>query len=371
MFRQTPYRLIAPLALSVIVAACSGSSPSSLASSAATSGEEPSTPASSGEIGAPEQPDLTIAIPYSDGGLEQRYFVAREKGYLDNAGLTVKVIPADDTRAAVVGGSADIGMEGAGSVIDAINSGLGIEIIAGHACRQSYSFAVQAGINSVSDLAGKDVLLSDSAGDPAALERRQVLAESGWDLSTVDVNVVVAGSGDATQFFLADKAALTYFFSEDRPLLEQHGASVPVDELRAWPNDVYFARKGWAEENPNTAAQYLIAEMKALQFITAPGVGKKPENQSAILDMWRENGFGDEADQVAAENSPYGMGQEEICPNLYYSKEAWDTTIQIDQMDVSTPFDEAADLDALMAAQSAMGLDNSPPVDIPWPPPTE
>jgi NitT/TauT family transport system substrate-binding protein len=367
MTRWSRCRSSAPLViLSVVVNACGGAQPSSPASD--SSGAEPTSGATTGAIGAPEQPDLTIAIPFSDGSLEQRYFVARAEGYLDEAGLNLEVITADDTRAAVVSGDADIGLEGAGGVIDAIDAGLAIEIFAGHACRQGYSFAVAPGIDDVTDLAGKDIILASEAGDPAGLERKRVLAEAGWDIDGVDVNLVVPGSGDETQFLLAGRVALTYFFPEDRPQLEEFGASFPVDELRPWPNDVYFVRKGWVAENPSTAAQFLIAQMKTLEFITAPAVGEMPENQAEVLDLWRENGFGDEADEVEAANSPYGMGQEEVCPNLYYSEEAWDTTIELDQMDVSVPFDDAVNLDALTAAQTALGLDNSPPEEVPYPP---
>jgi NitT/TauT family transport system substrate-binding protein len=358
-------RLFVLIALiTVLFAACGGGDGDDATSAGGSGG---------GELGKPEQTDITVAIPYSDGGLEQRYFIAEEEGYLDEAGISIEVVAADDPRAAVVSGSADIGMIGAGSAIQAVDQGLDVDIFAGHACRQQYSFATIPEVADVNDLAGHNVILSDSAGDPARFERKRVLAEEGWDLDSVDppVKEVIAGSGVAVESFLAGRVALIYYFSEDVPRLEKAGANFPVSVLRPWPNDVYIAKEDWLEENPNTAAHFLRAEMQAVEFITAPGLGKRPENIDQILDYWRQHGFEDEAADVAETPGPYGLGSEEMCPNLYYGEEAWDTTIEIDRMDVSIPFDEAVNLGPLMTAQESLGLDNSPPEEIPWPPPTQ
>jgi NitT/TauT family transport system substrate-binding protein len=331
------------------------------------------TEPAAGEIGAPEQSDVVVAIPYSDGGLEQRYFIATDEGYLDEPGLTIEVVTADDPRAAVVSGSADIGMIGAGSAIQAVDQGLEIDIVAGHACRQQYSFATASDVQDVNDLAGSDVLLADSAGDPARFERKQVLAEEGWDLDSVSppVNEVIAGSGVAVESFLAGQVGLIYYFSEDVPRLEKGGANFPVSELRPWPNDLYIASEDWVAENPNTLAHFLRAEMQAVEFISAPGIGETPENLDQVLEYWRQHGFEDEAADVETTPGPYGLGTEEMCPNLYYDEEAWDTTIGLARMDVTIPFEDATNLDQLGAAQASLGLDNSPPAEIPWPPPAE
>jgi NitT/TauT family transport system substrate-binding protein len=356
--------------VSILLAACAGDNGED--SSAPTQGAAP-TQVAEGEIGPSEQANVVVAIPYSDGGLEQRYFVAREEGYLDEAGLSIEVVTADDPRAAVISGSADIGMIGAGSAIQAVDKGLEIDIFAGHACRQQYSFATGPDVQDVNDLAGMNVLLADSAGDPARFERKQVLSEEGWDLDAVDppINEVIAGSGVAVESFLAGQVALIYYYSEDVPRLERAGANFPVSELRPWPNDVYIAREDWLQENPNTAAHFLRAEMQSIEFITAPGVGEPPENQDQVLEYWRQQGYEDEAADVAATPGPYGLGSEEMCPNLYYDQAAWDTTVSIDRMDVSIPFEEAANLGPLLAAQASLELDNSTPAEIPWPPPTE
>lgn len=355
-------RSIAFFALAAVVLAACGDGGSGTESDGGVQ------PAADGEIGPPEQSEVTVALPYEDGGLAQRYFVAEAEGILEEEGISIEYATADDTRAAVVSGSVDIGMSGAGGTIQAIDQGLEIEILAGHACRQQYSFATAPDVDDVTDLEGRSVILADEAGDPARFERLQVLAEEGWDLEQVGVEEVIAGSGVAVESFLAGQVALIYYFSEDIPRLEEYGANFPVTELRPWPNDVYFVRAGWVEENPNTAAHFLRAVMRSLEFISAPGVGETPENLDQVLEYWRQNGYEGEAEDVAQTPGPYGLGTEEMCPNLYYDEDAWETTIDVSNLDVSASFDEGANIDALLRAQESLGLDNSPPEEIPWPP---
>jgi NitT/TauT family transport system substrate-binding protein len=359
------------LATVLLLGACSGQQAAPTATPAATTTGQ--LDESAAAIGVPELTELVVAIPYSHALTEQDYFIAREEGYIADAGLSIEVIPADDVRAAVASGSVDVGTVNGGEAIQAIQQGLAIEIIGGHRCREGYRFAVQPGINTVDDLAGKDVAVRASAGDPGGDLRKRVLAEAGWDLDSVDANEVYVGGGDTLPFFLADRVALIPYYSEDVPQLEDHGANLIVSEIEPWVNDVYIARRGWAEENPNTVAQFLRVVMRSFQFLLAPGAGMAPQNKEQILEYYRQNGFDDDATDAEADSSPYVFGTEEICPNLYFDEAAWDLEVEneLPGVDMTVPFDAGTDLTALGRAQQAMGLDNSPPPEIPWPPPSD
>lgn len=318
-------------------------------------------------FGPPEKADLVIAIPFPDIVMYGRYHIADGEGYLAEEGLTVDVVTADDTVAAVISGSADIGVQSAGAAILAANEGLAIDIIGSHSCRQSFNFAVQPEITSVADLEGKDIVLAGTAGDPAQFERERVLRDAGWDLDSVNANIVYPGPDSATwrQFFLAGNVALIPFYEDDIAALQDYGASFPVSELKPWPNDSYVVRDGWVAENPNTAARFLRAVMRATQFLQAPAIGEAPANKERILEIYRANEV-DTANQEA-NTGLYSLGGQNFCDNLYYDQAAWDLTVQTQGLDVDTTFEESSDLSALLAAQASLGLENTPPVEIPWP----
>lgn len=345
--------------ISLMVSACGGQSPST---------EDPAGSVPAGELGPAEQTEITVAIPFPDPVMYSMYIIATDEGYYEEEGLTVDVITADDPNAAVASGSADIGVQSAGAVVEAIRGELPIEVLASHFCRQRFSFAVQPDIETVEDLAGQDVVVAGTAGDPVENERMQILAEEGWDLSTVDVNQVYPGPDSATgrEFFLAGRVALVYFFADDISALEEYGANFPVDEMRNWPNDLHIAQEGWAAENPNTATRFLRATIRGAQFMVAPEVGEPQENKDRVLEIYEANEFDTEA--YLGSDSPYALATESFCPNLYYDEDAWNTTIETQQLEPLDPA-EGIYLDALLAAQESLGIGNDPAPEIPWPAP--
>jgi NitT/TauT family transport system substrate-binding protein len=353
----TRHRVAAPLAIAGALAMAS----------APVFAQDASAPAD--PFGPAEKADLTIAIPFPDIVMYGRYYIADAEGYFADEGITVEVVTADDTVAAVVSGSADIGVQSAGAAILAANEGLPVRVIGSHSCRQSFNFAVQPEVTSAADLAGKDIVLAGTPGDPAQFEREKVLNEAGWDVMAQGVNLVYPGPGSDSwrQFFLEDRIALMPFYEDDRPALVEDGASFPISEVRAWPNDSYVASTDWLAQNPNSAGRFLRAVMRATQFLEAPGLGELPANKDRVLEIYAAQ----DVDTSAQAGNPgvYSLQAYNYCPNLYYGQEGFDSTIANQQLDVSASFDDVADLTALEAAQASLGLTNDPPADIPWPDP--
>jgi NitT/TauT family transport system substrate-binding protein len=319
------------------------------------------------DIPEAEVADLTVAIPFPDIVMYSRYYIADALGYLDEEGITIEVVTADDPVAAVLSGSADIGVQSAGAAVLAADEGLDLDIIGSHSCRQSFSFATQPDITSVEDLAGKDIVMAGTPGDPAQFERERVLREAGWDISTVDANVVYPGPDSATwrQFFLAGNVAMMPFYSDDQAALEEYGASFPVSELKNWPNDVYVTRDGWSDENPGSATRFLRAVMEATDFLQAPVLGEVPANKDQILEIYRANDY--EALDEEANPGAYSLNSHNYCDNLYYDADAMATTIDGQGLEVDVTFDDVANLGALEAAQASLGKGNEPPAELPWP----
>lgn len=344
--------------VALLAAGCGGSSDEDDAPPAA------SPAAASGELGPAEDTEITVAIPFPDVSMYSMYVLGTELGYYEEEGLKVKVITADNVSAAVASGSADIGVDSAGAAIEAVRNGIGTTILAGHWCRQNFDFAVQPDVSTVQDLDGKNIVLAGTPGDPAEIQRHRVLKEEGWDLDAVKTKVVYPGPDSATwrEFFIAGRVSLMPFYGDDVPALEKHGAKVIVETLRNWANDVHLADPDWLKENPNSAVRFLRATMKANDFIVAPGVGQTPENKDKILDIYEANDF--EVEDLRRDGDPWVLGAQLICENLYYDKEAWDTTIETEKLD---PLDFDVDLSYLEQAQKLMDRDNAPPVEVSYP----
>jgi len=310
-----------------------------------------------GEVGPAEDTEITIAIPFPDITMYSMYEVATAKGWYEEEGLTVEVITADNVAAAVSSGSADIGVESAGAVIEAIRGGVEIELLSGHYCRQNFDFATQPDIDSIEDLDGTAVVLAGTAGDPAEFQRARVLAEYGWDLDSVNVEIVYPGPDSATwrEFLVNDRVSVIPFYGDDRPALEEYGANIIIESLQNWANDFHLAGSDWLAENPNSAVRFLRATMKALDLITAPGVGEVPENKDEVLDIYEAADF-DVAD-LRVQDTPWVLDGHLACPNLYVDEEAWDITIETQSLE-PLDFSENVDLGYLLKAQELLGIDN-------------
>lgn len=348
---------LAAAATLALVTACGGGD-----SSTATDGVE----FGSGEPGKAEDTEITVAIPFPDVSMYSMYAVASERGYYEDEGLSVKVITANNVNAAVASGSADVGVESTGSVIEAIRGGVAVDLVAGHYCRQDFNFAVQPGVESVEDLDGTDVVLAGTSGDPAEFQRAKVLKEEGWDLDSVDVNVVYPGPDSATwrEFFIAERVSLMPFYGDDRPALDEYGANIIIESVRPWANDVHIAGSEWLANNPNSAVRFLRATMKAVDYMVAPGVGEVPEHKTEVLDIYEDHDF--EVGDLRKQNNPWVLDAQMVCPNLHFSADAWQTTIDTQKLD-DLDFEDNVNLAYLKKAQKLLGLDNSEPVEVDYP----
>ncbi|MGH2512125.1 MAG: ABC transporter substrate-binding protein [Candidatus Limnocylindrales bacterium] len=346
-------------AAALIFGGCSSGATTAPASTAPESMAAGSPAAAS--FGAPESATITVVVPYNQVQTYGPFYVGVEQGYYAAEGLTVKVINASDVRGAVVGSSADIGMDFVGNVTQAVSSGLGVSVVSGANCRTPFTFAVGSTINSVTDLDGKDVLLSATAGDPQNVQRKAFLAAAGWDLSQATPNYVNIPGGSAAwaSLFAQGKLSMVPVYDATRGTVLNAGGKFILDVLKDIPSYVLFGRNDWISANPNTLARFLQATIKGFTYYDDLA------NTQAILTMMSTK-YGFKIDSYESSPAKYKIVQEPNCNNLYFDQAAFEAAQKAQSLP-NVDFSKLANLTALEAAQASLGLDNTLPAAPPFP----
>lgn len=326
-------------------------------------GEE--APTGADEIGPPETTELTVGFRFPNGTFYLPQLVAREMGYFEDEGLTLtEITTATDLGAALQGESVDIAMDWPETPYFDAQAGLPVTILSGYLCRTRTAVAVQGDVESVEDLDGKAITLAGTSGDLQANLRRNLLAEEGWDLDTVNVEEVFPGPGSDVwrQFFVNGQIALMPYYVDDEPVLRDYGANFVMDVLTHAPRGVLIARPDFVEENPNTVTRYLRAMIRAHEYIMAPGQGEEPEHRDEMIAMMEAEGFTDPlADHM------YAFDQQNMCENLHIGDGTWTRLLELYELDY-VDLEEVSMLEPLYAAQASLGYDNAEPIDVTWPP---
>jgi NitT/TauT family transport system substrate-binding protein len=340
-------------------------SPSDTPSSAAPAASDaPSgAPGSAAPLGAPEQTDVTIGMWLPNAGSVAPLQVAVDRGYFADEGLNVEFLVVDDTRAAVVGGSVDIGILDIGPVAQAISEDLDIQIATAYRCRRTYVYAVRPEIETVDDLSGKDVVIEFVAGEPDGNARKAKLKEAGWDLDSVSPPpnyVIIPGFSNATTAaFVAGNLFGTPVYPQTREAVLEAGGQLVVDEESDWPNDVVFANTDWIAENPNTMARVIRGIMRGI----ADTLDKS--QQADIVALVKEAGFAVENEEktLAADPDGTALDQNQYCENMYFDQPLTDELLTTQGLDPLPEWERLADISSLLAAQESNGMSNElPPI---------
>jgi len=306
------------------------------------------------DLGAAEKADLTIGIRIPNVGSNAPLFVGIDQGFYADEGLTVEIIETESVREGLVGGSLDFALAESMDVVDAASIGVPISIVAGYRNRQPFYVATHSSIGSPEDLAGKDILLG---GTPGSLDydlRAGVMAENGYDISGVDVNPVsVPGGSNAwVELLLEGELDMTVFFARHKPSIVDAGHNVVLDVFKEWPNDSIAAADDFVASNPNTTARFIRATLRAMEF------WMDPSNQDAVQAMAPNYGF----NPKDAEKDPAVYGEDLALYDVDMGldpaafDEALGKLVDLGAFDSAPAFDTYTDLDALHAAQDALGI---------------
>lgn len=204
-------------------------------------------------------------------------YVAEENGYFAEAGVNLEQLPgagAGDAVRQLVAGNADIAMADALSGFFATIAGADLE---GIYCPYTQNWMTMlvntaSGVESPEDLRGKTVAVTSQASTSkwyAAL----LLADNG--ITEEDVTFAATGIAFGEALLGGQAQAASTWGSINWALLEAGG--IPDDQVgdyEIWqyeqvpgPNDVYFADRGWVDDNADGVARFIAALEKAKLWI--------------------------------------------------------------------------------------------------------
>jgi NitT/TauT family transport system substrate-binding protein len=159
--------------------------------SGADSGEEQ-------QGGAPEK--VTLLLPFQESIFYYGITIAREQGYFEEEGLDVETQASEGSAFVtqqIVGGGVEFGTNTPAETLVALEKGLDVKVIAGLYYAPVFSINVleDSPIQSVADLEGKTLGITDAGGGEVPLVRSVLAAEGlGYD---EDVKIQVVGPGGA------------------------------------------------------------------------------------------------------------------------------------------------------------------------------
>jgi NitT/TauT family transport system substrate-binding protein len=255
---------------------------------------------------------LTVGLGYIPSVQFAPFYLAQQKGYYRDAGLTVtfqnKIDP--DLVTLVGQGAVDVGLADGTSVIPAVSQGIPIRYVATvYRAFPSIVFAKQSsGIKTAADLKGRKIGIPGRYGSSWIM--LQALLQSA-KLSTSDVQIVeYPDFGQAAAVKQGAVDAATGFINNEPVQLSLSGEQVVVlrvDQAVPLPGPGLIAGTGTLTAKRAAVAGFVAATLKAMREIEAtpdagldasitavPELGNDRTTQKAILaatiDAWKGGG---------------------------------------------------------------------------------
>lgn len=212
--------------------------------------------------------------------------LALEKGYFKEVGINnVEIVTVEDPLPALIGGSVDFALYDTDTTIAAAaKSKSGVKYLSVYLGGEANILGVREGIETAEDLKGTTIT-GGQFGSRNDFLIRKLLTDNGINPDT-DVTLVSTGgqSNERLQSVIAGTVDGASLQLRHRSLLEAEGGKFLFEELGQVPQN------GWAAneiltESPETAAAFLVATLKARQFITDQA------NKDEVLDLMATKDF--------------------------------------------------------------------------------
>lgn len=279
--------------------------------------------------------------------------VAQDKGYFKEVGIDeVEIVTVEDPLPALIGGSVDFALYDTDTTIAAAaKSKSGVRYLSVYLGGEANILGVSEGIETAEDLKGKTIT-GGQFGSRNDFLIRKLLTDNGIDPDT-DVTLVSTGgqSNERLQSVIAGTVDGASLQLRHRALLEAEGGKFLFEELGQVPQNGWSANR-ILTESPETAAAFLVATLKARQFIT------DVNNKDEVLDFMATKGFElpqEYRDAYPAEQAPdyhTADGGFDV-PDM---NQFIDEQIELKVIPPGTNWREYVDLIPLWRAQKNLGL---------------
>lgn len=265
--KQTFRRLGAALAATALLAGLAACAPQS--SSGAGSG---SGPAASGDAGEP----ITIGLTYTPNIQFAAFYLAEEKGYFDEAGVSVELRhhgQSEELFGALESGEEDLVYAGGDEIVQARSAGVGVTSVAQLYRRYPAALIVPADspIQTAADLKGRKVGTPGPYGQTYAALLAML---AGAGLSEQDVTVEHIGYTQQAALTGGKVDGVMGYSNNDAVQLEQSG--FPVRVISAFPDGqerlvgpALGAGDALVTERPEEVAKIIGAVMRATEELIA------------------------------------------------------------------------------------------------------
>lgn len=285
------------------------------------------------------------------------YRLAWAHGFLKEHGIEdLEVILSEEYIPGLVGGSLDV-THGDTNVFfgSAQASGLPIKEILIHRHKEYWIMGVRKGIDKPADLKGAKITGGPLDGRNTWIQK-QLLADMGLDPEK-DVQFVPTSGGSDKRFaaLINGTVDAASVFPRHEDGLKKSGGKFLAKKAVSAPQEGFASMGGWLSKNEDTAFAFVLADLKARQWLF------KKENREKAYSMMRELGF----EIPPAFEAQYEVELEQLSPDGgFESAEAMDKFVAqlAETGDVPKGVDwrKYMDLTYLWAAQDALGIPRRP-----------
>lgn len=263
------------------------------------------------------------------------YRMAQALGYFKEHGIDdIKVTLSDQYIAGLIGGSLDVSRTDTDAIMNAAaRSGKPFKMISCYRDKEWWIMGVRKGINTAADLKGKKITGGPIDGHNTWVQR-QIVKKLGLDPDK-DVQFVPTSGGSDKRLLAVingtvDAASL---FPRHEKGLKDAGGKFLYHKPQAAPQEGYGALGDWLAKNEDTAYAFVLADIKARQWVI------KPENKEKVFSTMEKLGY------KITPAFKAGFGE------------------SLAQMSPDGGFDSAASMDAFLAPEKATG---NVPKDFDW-----
>lgn len=276
--KSLKFLLLMALALALVAAGCGGddddeSAGQEAGTTAATTGEEPR-----------ETLELTVTIPFPSGVAFYPLFVAEDRGYFEEEGLSVDVQPVDGSGATLqqlLAGSADVALPSPGPFMQGVARGN--DLVSVYTLYQQNVFSVQtladSDVQSLADLEGQTVGVGALDGGETPFVKAALSEEAG--LEEGDYKLLAVGDGGAASVALRRGEVAAYAAAfPDVATMRLRGLDLRnllPETFQSFFDSLVVVESSFVEDNPEAVAGLGRALAKA----TVWGM----ENPEGVLDI--------------------------------------------------------------------------------------